>query len=381
MDMTHKQKQARKVTLVGALVNIILSVVKVVFGTMFASAALLADGLHSISDLLTDLFVLVVTRFAHEEPDAEHPYGHGRFETFGTVVLGTLLIAVAMLLAYDNIMRLVRGEEILTPGWPALLVALLSIVANEWLYHFSIKIGLEIESALITANAWHHRTDAISSVVVLVGLFFSLMGMPWMDVAMAILVAGFIARVGWKFLWSSVKELVDTSLEPELVKKINDEILAVDGVLSQHNLRTRKMGEKAILDVNIEVSPNLTVSEGHEIASWVAKNLINKFSEIVDVTVHTDVEDDRIEGQEYSSDKKGLLPLRTEVEKEVMACLNGMNLEKQLEEVRLHYVKGRILVEFYLNDSEDYSREFEKEINNKCSHIPWLDKIVCWYAK
>lgn len=376
----NKKQQAQRVTLIWAIADLILGIAKIVIGKLFYSSALIADGIHSFSDLLTDFFVIIVSHFAHDAPDEKHPYGHGRFETLGTVLLGSVLIAVAFFLVYDNAIALQSGDIHVNPGLPTLIVATLSIVIKELAFRHTYAVGKKIQSTLIMANAWHSRTDAISSILVLVGLLLSVIGYPWFDELVAIGVAFFIGKIGWDFLWSSTMELVDSSLDLERVEEMKREIMQVDGVNSIHNLRTRKMGDSAFLDVNIEVSPFISVTEGHEIASWVAKRLIDNFAELADVTVHTDVEDDRPEGETFTSQKNELLPLRHEVEKTIWSRLADMDLAPKITSTRIHYINGKIRIEFFC-DSAEIDSALEKIVNEKCSSIEWLDKIIFWYSR
>lgn len=380
MEEKYRKKQAQKVTLIWAIGDLFLGVLKIFVGKLFNSSALIADGLHSFSDLFTDFFVIIISHFAHEKPDENHPYGHGRFETLGTVILGSALIGVGFLIIFESVKDLWLGTTQVNPGWPTIAVAALSIIIKEASFQHTIHVGKKINSPLVIANAWHSRTDAISSVVVLIGLVLSVYGYPWIDEVVAMIVAIFIGKVGWDFLWNSIKEILETSLPNEMIEQINDEILKVDGVKSTHNLRTRKIGEKVLLDVNIEVSPLLTVSEGHEIASWVSKNLIDRFDDIIDVTVHTDVEDDRIKGEEFCAEKKDLLPLRSEVIGKLMQHLAEYDLN-HLKEIRLHYIRGRIKFEFFFNENVVNDANFEQLLNEKCSDFPWFDKIICWYSR
>lgn len=379
----NKKQQAQRVTALWAIGDLFLGIAKIIVGNLFHSSALIADGIHSFSDLLTDFFVVLVSHFAHEEPDDEHPYGHGRFETLGTVVLGSVLILVAFFLVYDNAMALISGSTQVNPGWPTIIMAAISILVKEMAFRHTLFVGKKIQSSLIIANAWHSRTDAISSIFVLVGLLLSVVGYPWFDEVVAVGVAFFIGKIGLEFLWNSTKELVDTALDAKMVEQMQSEILSVDGVNGTHNLRTRKMGDSAFLDVNIEVSPKISVSEGHEIASWVAKKLIDSHKELADVTVHTDIEDDRPEGETYTSLKYQLLPLRREVEATIWAKISELNLEKdisvQIKETRIHYVQGKIKVEFFCD--YDFDHTLTEMINTKCSEIDWLDKIIFWYSR
>ena len=161
---------AIKATLIGSVIDLLLGVFKILVGLLFNSYALIVDGIHSLSDLLTDGFVLIVSKYAHEKPDEEHPYGHARFETFGTIVIGILLIIVAIFLAKDNIERFLNNESLVVPGWPTLLIAFISIISKEWIYRYTLKIGKKINSPLIIANAWHSRSDAFTSIIVFISL-------------------------------------------------------------------------------------------------------------------------------------------------------------------------------------------------------------------
>jgi cation diffusion facilitator family transporter len=373
MTPEEKKQEVKVVTLVGGVIDIILSAIKIIIGAAFHSNALIVDGLHSLSDLFTDFFVLWVAKYSHDAPDKEHPYGHGRFETLGTVILGVILISTALVLAYENVVRLFIGDIHTIPGWPTLVGAGLSVVLKEWVFRFTLKVGKKVDSPMVVANAWHSRSDALSSVAVLLGIGFAMLGLPWMDTVMAIVVSIMIGKVGWDFLWSSVKELLVTSLEPDFIEEVRAEIMLIDGVKSMHNLRSRRMGEMAILDVNIEVARFVTASEGHEISTYVQKNLVKKFKSINDVTVHTDVEDDRIDGQEFSMEKRELLPLRSEVKETLLKLID---IPDYLY-MDLHY-DNKITIDFVFEEKalENISKhDLLHTINTKCSDIVWLEKI------
>lgn len=374
MTPDEKKQQIKLVTIVGAIVNVILSAIKIFIGAAFHSSALIVDGLHSLSDVITDGFVLWVSKYSHDAPDDEHPYGHQRFETLGTVALGVILAATSLVLAYENIVKLFIGDIYTTPSWPTLVGAGLSIILKEWVFRFTLKVGKEVESPMVIANAWHSRSDALSSIAVLLGIVFAMFGLPWMDTVMAIVVSIMIGKVGWDFLWSSIKELADTSLEPEFIEEVRAEIMKVDGVKSMHNLRSRKMGEQAILDVNIEVSRHITASEGHEIATYVQRNLIDYFDKIVDVTVHTDVDDDSDETMEHKISRRELLPLRSEIKSEI---LKRVDIPDSLY-MDIHYNEKKVVVDFIFSEEQlknTSKHDLLHSFNTKCADIIWLDKI------
>jgi cation diffusion facilitator family transporter len=374
MDAVTKSKEAQRITIYGAIIDIILGIIKVVIGVFAHSHALVVDGIHSFSDLFTDIFVILIAKYAHEEPDEEHPYGHGRFETLGTVAMGTILIGVSGIIAYENIVKLFVATSFVVPAWPAIIAALLSVILKEWAYWFQLKVGKKINSPLIIANAWHSRSDALSSLAVLIGLIFAMVGMPWLDVVMAVVVAIMIGKIGWDLLWSAVKDLVDTSLEPKLMEQIKDKILSVYGVKSMHNLRSRRVGDKAILDVNIEVSHHITASEAHEIATYVSVEVVKAFDEVVDITVHADVEDDSEEGVMFTSVDRDLLPLRDEVEKELFSRIETPDILH----VDLHYNGPKMVVDLMFDKEhldKVFNEEFKEYINKQCSDIVWLEKV------
>ena len=337
-----RYRTARRVTVVGAAVNLVLAVAKVVIGWLAHSQALIADGVHSLSDLASDAVVLLAAKHASREADREHPYGHGRIETAATVALGVALIAVGLGIAIDAGRHLLDPALLAVPGAAALAVAVASVLSKEWLYHYTVRVARALRSDMLRANAWHHRTDAVSSLVVLAGVGGAMAGFPYLDAVAAIGVAGFIVKIGWDLAFRSVRELIDTALEPERVEAIRRAILAVDGVRSLHMLRTRRMGPDALVDVHIQVDPRLSVSEGHQIGETVRRRLIEQIDEVADVTVHVDPEDDA-EGPRCEG-----LPLRAEVLERLGRRWAGVPAARRIEEVTLHYLDGRIHVDVTL---------------------------------
>ncbi len=369
MELSLKQrtKEINRVTLWGVLVNVLLASTKLVGGVIGQSHALIADGLHSASDLASDAMVLFAAKHAAEDADEDHPYGHERFETIATVALGTLLVIVGLGIAYDAISELVLDEEIPTPHTFTLWIAAFSILSNEVLYHYTKHVGNNIRSKLLIANAWHHRSDAISSVVVFIGIAGTQMDMPKLDTYAAIVVALMIVKIGIELGYQSMQELVDKGLDPETVKKVREQILAHEDVRHLHMLRSRKMGHKALVDVHIEVAPKLSVSEGHHISEAVEKTLIDKFEDINDVTVHIDPEDDEQEACSMS------LPLRSEL---IMALNEEWSKVPELvaiNDVTLHYLAGSISVEASMSlehlNSLDDTRSLQHKFDEACMKV------------
>ncbi|MGD8933173.1 MAG: cation diffusion facilitator family transporter [Gammaproteobacteria bacterium] len=376
MEITSQQRRQaiNRVTLWGVFVNLVLSVAKLAGGFFGHSQALIADGLHSLSDLASDAMVFVAAKHASEDADEEHPYGHARFETIATVALAVLLVIVSLGIAYDALVSLVTDEVVEKPDLFTLWIAALSILSNEGLYHYTRFVGIRIRSNLLHANAWHHRSDAISSIVVLIGLAGTQFNLPKLDAYAAIVVALMIARIGFKLGYDSVQELVDASLEPELVEKIRQKILSHEGVRALHMLRTRRMGHNALVDVHILVAPRLSVSEGHHISETVEKMLIESFDEINDVTVHIDPEDDEEEARSMH------LPLRSELIDSLKQAWSGYPELSYIDDITLHYLKGEISVEASMPLEQVGDLELTKELQSRfsraCTKVPSIGRAI-----
>lgn len=372
ISLEQRTQEINRVTWWGLLVNLVLAVVKIVGGTLGQSQSLFADGLHSLSDLVSDAMVLVAAKHAGEEADDDHPYGHGRFETLATVGLGLFLVAVALGIAYDAAYRVLEEESQSVPALFTLVIALFSILSNEGLYHITHRVGLKINSQMLIANAWHHRSDAISSIVVLIGIAGAQMGLPILDPIAAFIVALMIAKIGYDLSYSSVRELVDTALDPDVVKAIKAKILENEDVLELHMLRTRRMGHTALVDVHILVQPKLSVSEGHHISESVENALKSTFEEINDVTVHIDPEDDENVVEGKSSCRN--LPLRSELIISLHEAWSKTPELKAIDDITLHYLDGKISVDATMpltvldsiNDADALKTKFKESCLSVC---------------
>jgi cation diffusion facilitator family transporter len=337
----ERKRVTHRVTLVGAVLNLVLSAVKIWVGFVAHSQSLIADGVHSLSDLLSDALVMVAAHHSHQDPDEQHPYGHGRFETAATLGLALLLALVGAGLVWDAADRMFAPATLLVPGVIALWAAAISVLSKEWLYHYTRIAARRIRSDMMRANAWHHRSDAVSSVVVLVGVGGTMAGLPYLDAVAAALVGLMIIKIGWDLGWGSVRELVDTALDAERVAAIRGTILSVGGVRDIHMLRTRRMGGGASADVHVLVEPRLSVSEGHMIGTMVEQRLTREIDELVDVTVHVDPEDDE-HGPSCLD-----LPLRTEAEARLQRAWAGVPAAAGYSQLLLHYLNGRIHVDVF----------------------------------
>ncbi len=289
MPPNHKQETAqrriRSVTYLGAAVNIALALLKVAIGLAVSSLAMLADGIHSLSDLATDVAVLVGSHLGAREPDRTHPYGHGRIETFSAVLVALILMGVGVLMIYEATQAIARNEST-SPHWAILAGALLSIVAKEWLYRITKKVAVQSHSAAIYANAWHHRSDALSSVAVVIGFLTLLVGFGHGDQVAAIAVGLMVVFVGVKVIGDSLMELTEAAVDPETVDHVKRIIGANPAIHGWHRLRTRTVGRELFLDVHILVAPELNVAAAHEISEGLEKALDEEISRPVNITVH-----------------------------------------------------------------------------------------------
>lgn len=364
MELSKAQrKQAmNRATWWGILVNLLLSIAKLIFGFIGHSQALIADGLHSLSDLISDGMVLLATHHASAEADEDHPYGHERYETLATIALGVLLIAVAIGIGINAFDHLLNPAELIIPSTLTLWVAGLSIASKEVLFHYTMLIARKVKSKMLEANAWHHRSDAISSIVVFVGITGAILGWPMLDAIAALIVSLMIVKIGWELSHHGIKELVDTALEPKMLDAIKQAILQVDGVQHLHLLRTRRMGHNALVDVHILVDERLSVSEGHQISEAVAAALTSGFSDINDVTVHIDPEDDEVIP---NSCRK--LPLRSELLHQLAQHWQAIPETAQIENTVLHYLNGKVSIEIFFPLSTLETPESAKTLHKKIS--------------
>ncbi len=369
----NRYREIRKVTLIGSVIDLLLAVVKLVAGFLGQSQALIADGVHSLSDLATDFVVLYAAKHSSRAADESHPYGHGRFETIATVALGIALILVSAGIAWDAVERLFHPEKLMQPGLLALVVAAISVAAKEWIYHYTKRVADRLRSPMLAANAWHSRTDAISSLIVIVGVGGTMAGLPYMDAIAAAGVALIIAWIGWDLAWHGVRELVDTGLEEEQLAAIRQTIQGVDGVQGLHSLRTRRVGADVLVDVHILVEPHISVSEGHQIGEAVRIRLLQGHEAINDVLVHIDPEDD--EHRPYICE----LPLRRELLAQLRECWAEIDAAQQIEEVTLHYLHNRVQVVLLLPlsvlEGQWSVRELEAWFNRSSEGIEVVEMV------
>lgn len=289
-DDVPAQEQARaanRSTWVSVVVNVLLSAAQVVAGLVTHSQGLVADGLHSLSDLMSDVVVLLARRESGKAADSDHPYGHQRFETAASLALGGLLLAVGVGMLWSAITKLQAPGDVVTVHLSALWVALLALASKELLFRYMLAVAERVKSSLLVANAWHARSDAASSLVVGIGIIGNLLGYPILDPIAALIVGFMVCRMGWSFAWDALRDLMDHAADTEEVAAIRDTLLATPGVLGVHDLRTRKTGDMIIVDAHLEVQATISVEAGHDIA-LLARQRVMQRHRVLNLMTHVD---------------------------------------------------------------------------------------------
>jgi cation diffusion facilitator family transporter len=377
MDSLNRKKASQKVTIVGAIVDFLLAIFKIIAGVVGNSGALIADGIHSFSDLLSDGIVLYAAKHSAEEADEEHPYGHERFETVATLGLAIILAMVGIgivITAFDRF----NNPSALSHSTLLLSIAALSIFSKEMLYWYTLKVAQTYQSTMLKANAWHHRSDALSSVVVIAGIFGSLNGYHSLDSIAAIVVGLMVIYIAWELGTNATKELVDTSIDAEQVKQLRHAIGMISGVNSVHSLRTRKIGSAISADVHVQVDPFLSVSEGHIISVSVERVAKKCLTDLSDVTVHIDPEDDE------TAAPCDHLPERAEALGLLNKALFNNKCDGEIERIQLHYLDGKIHVDFYLPlsclETDKSGNKILKKLQQTIADLKYFGKIRIYFG-
>lgn len=330
---------AQRSTWVSVGLNVVLTVLQFVIGYFGRSQALIADAMHSLSDLLSDFLVLWANRAAGRSADDTHPYGHARIETAATLVLGVMLLAIGLALLLGAGVKLQDPSRFQPVHVATLYMAIITLIGKELLFRYLLRVAKRLRSQMLAANAWHSRSDAASSLVVVAGIGGNLLGFYFLDLVAALLVAFLIVRMGGKMAFQSLSDLIDTALSEEDVAAIRDTLATTPGVLGLHELRTRKMGDQALVDAHVLVDPRISVSEGHFIAETARRRVLERH-EVLDVMVHIDPEDD-------AKVKPSIhLPVRDELLARLRAGLGDALPEP--ERVLFHYLNGRVEAELTL---------------------------------
>ncbi len=365
-------RAAQRCTWISVAVNSMLTVMQVVVGYVAHSQSLMADGLHSLSDLLADFMVLYANRKGSHPADSDHPYGHGRIETAASLVLGVGLAATGIGLLIVAGSRLQNIEDLPPVASLALWTALVSLAAKEGLFRYMLGVAERLRSPMLVANAWHARSDAASSLVVAVGIGGSLLGYRFFDPLAAALVGFMIVRMGLKFAWDALQELIDTSLDESEVAAIRATLLATQGVLGLHELRTRRMAHQALVDAHVLVDARISVSEGHRIGESARLRVLHTHPEVLDVLVHVDAEEDQTPAGEET-----VLPDRDVL----MAHLRALIGETvpEFEKTLLHYLGNRVEAELFLPQAicfdADHVARLERRIADRLSGDPYFSAV------
>lgn len=290
-ETPEREAATKRSTWISVAVNILLTATQVVAGLISGSQGLIADGIHSLSDLIADFVVLLAIHHSKKEADDDHHYGHQRYENAASLVLGSLLLAVGGGMIWSAAHKLQTPESIPTVHLMALWVALGALLAKELLFRYMLAVAERVRSSMLVANAWHARSDAASSLVVGIGIGGNLLGFPLLDPIAALIVGFMVARMGWGFTWDALHDLTDRAATEEQVNAIAAEILATPGVQGLHDLKTRKTGDMILADVHLEIDGNLTVREGHDIAHRARLNVMARHP-VLYLMTHVDPAED-----------------------------------------------------------------------------------------
>lgn len=294
MTTNDRERKIYRVTLMGSIVNVILLVFKFIAGILGGSAAMIADAVHSLSDFLTDIVVIAFVRISSKPEDEDHDYGHGKYETLATSIIGLALLMVGLYIFYNGarqIWDVMHGAEIEQPGLVALIAAIVSILLKEWTYRFTVSVGKKVESQAVIANAWHHRSDALSSIGTAIGIGGAiLLGKGWavLDPIAALVVSVFIVKTALGLLSTSSGELLEKSLPKEVEKKIVDIVESEPEVSEVHHLCTRRIGNNIAIEMHIRMPGEISLKDSHTRASNIERKLRQHFGEHTHINLHVE---------------------------------------------------------------------------------------------
>lgn len=285
--LEERAAAASRSTWVSVFVNLVLTVTQIAVGIFSKSQGLIADGIHSLSDLVADFVVLFANHHSQKDADEEHPYGHQRFETAASMVLGILLLAVGTGMLWSAILKLENPETVQTVHISALWVAGAALAAKELLFRYMLDVAKKVKSSMLVANAWHARSDAASSLVVGIGIAGNLAGFPIMDPIAALIVGFMVAKMGWEFGWDALHDLMDRAVDQKEVDAIRATLMATPGVHGVHDVHTRKMGDMIIVDAHLEIDAAISVEAGHDIAV-MARQRVLQHHRVLNLMTHVD---------------------------------------------------------------------------------------------
>lgn len=362
--------QGQRITWVSVAVNLVLTAMQVVVGWIANSQALIADAMHTLSDIVADAFVLFANRKGAEAADDDHPYGHGRFETAASLVLGLLLAGTGIGILATAASRLQDLDSAPPVGVAAMWAALFTLAAKEGLFRYMLVTAERLRSPMLVANAWHARADALSSLVVAAGIGGALLGFQFADGVAAIVVGAMIVKAGLTFAWDAIRELIDTGLSDEEVAAIRASISSTPGVIGLHELRTRRMAHQVLVDAHVQVNPRISVSEGHRIAETARRRVLAGHPEVLDVLVHVDAENDLL------GNAAADLPDRDRLLAHLQELL-GDDLPDP-ERTMLHYLGSRVEAEVYLPagfTGEERIDALHRRLAERLPGDPWFGTV------
>ncbi|MBM6549705.1 cation diffusion facilitator family transporter [Marinomonas ostreistagni] len=381
-NLKQETQIAQRVTVVGAIWDALLGVLKIIAGLFSQSQALVADGIHSLSDLVTDVFVYIASSNARQAPDQKHPYGHLRFETLTTVILGVVLIVVATGIVFEAF----NADTQPVATWYGVAAVILTLIVKEAIFHYTHRAGKQIGSKLLIANAWHSRSDALSSVAVLAGLVGVYFGYAWADQVASVIVGILIGKIAVEMIWENLAELVDTSPDPKTIEHIKATADQLKHVMAPHDVRARSMAGKIFLDMHIHVPAHATVSEGHYLSDLVVYTIKQAHPNVQDVMVHVDT-DDHIQSDTQADSHQGKppalkLPARDQVLADLGFMLRSHREYLDLDATQLHYLDRTLYIHLIakakLAPSQDYER-LSQSILMDMQNIPYgTDPKVRW---
>lgn len=368
----RRYREGRTVTWVSVAVNLVLTVTQIAIGTLAHAQSLVADGFHSLSDLVADFMVLVANFHSRHPADAGHPYGHHRIETVASFALGLLLVATGGAILWAAAGRIQHLEDLPPVAPVALWVAGATLAAKEGLFRYMLRVGERLRSPMLIANAWHARSDAASSLVVTAGIAGSLFGFRFLDPVAAVIVGFMILRMGAVFSWDALRELMDEGVSGKELAAIRATVRATPGVVGLHELRTRRMAQKTLIDAHVQVDGHISVSEGHRIGDEVRRRVLAAHEDVLDMLVHIDPENDmRIASSAKLPDRQVLL-----------GHLGKVLAQQDLpapRKVHLHYLAGRVEAEVFFAlatapDAEVCVR-MEARLADRLTGDPYFSKI------
>lgn len=287
VGLAHRAAATSRCTWVSVWVNLVLAIAQVAIGLWSKSQGLVADGIHTLSDLMSDFIVLFAGHHSQKEADEDHPYGHQRFETAASLVLGVILLAVGLGMLWTTANKLESPDMVSAVHVSALWMAVGALACKELLFRYVLRVATTIKSSLLAANAWHARSDAASSLVVAVGIVGNLLGYPLLDLIAALIVGFMVAKMGWGFAWNALHDLMDRAVDESEVQAIRLTLLDTPGVKGVHDLRTRKMGDLIVVDVHLEIDGDLSVEAGHDIAVSARARVMQRHR-VLNLMTHVD---------------------------------------------------------------------------------------------